>query len=148
MKKNIIILSGAVIFLVIIDLIIKSLAASWSQEIQILPFFSLVYRENIGAAWGIYINPILLIALNFAILILVNFFFFKNADFRSKLSIISLALISGGACGNIIDRLFLGYVRDYISVGWWPVFNLADAYIVIGIFLIIVFYGKIIRVKK
>lgn len=148
MKKNIFILSGAVIFLVVIDQIVKAAAASWTGDIQILPYFLLSYRENIGAAWGIYINPILLLALNFAILILVNYFFFKSADFRRKISIISLALISGGALGNIIDRLFLGYVRDYISVGWWPVFNLADAYIVIGIFLVIVFYGKIIRVKK
>jgi signal peptidase II len=45
---------------------------------------------------------------------------------------ISLGLILGGAFGNVIDRILLGYVVDFIRVGWWPVFNVADSAITVG----------------
>ncbi|HAJ57041.1 MAG TPA: signal peptidase II [Candidatus Omnitrophica bacterium] len=57
-------------------------------------------------------------------------------DAADKLIKISLALILGGACGNLIDRLRLGYVVDFLDFRVWPVFNLADSAITVGALLI------------
>ncbi|MFH1592778.1 MAG: signal peptidase II [Candidatus Woesearchaeota archaeon] len=51
-------------------------------------------------------------------------------------------LLFSGVIGNLIDRVFLGYVRDFIDVGFWPSFNLADSYNTIGIFLLIIYIWK------
>ena len=71
---------------------------------------------------------------------LIVSFFFLRADSRSRLELASYALILGGALGNIIDRLRLGYVVDfldaYIKSQHWPTFNVADSCITIGVLLL------------
>lgn len=115
------------------------------EPFEILSFFKLNYTQNSGIAWSLQIPQIILIPLNILILAAIPFFAAKNLNLTNKISQISLALIISGAIGNIYDRLAFGYVRDFISVGWWPIFNLADSFLCIGIFLIIGFYGKIKR---
>jgi signal peptidase II len=56
-----------------------------------------------------------------------------------------IALLAAGAMGNLIDRIRLGYVIDFISVGSFPVFNFADSFITVAIFLLLLFYDKIKR---
>lgn len=57
---------------------------------------------------------------------------------RQNLAVqISIGLIVGGALGNLIDRILLGYVIDFIQVGWWPVFNVADSAISVGAILLV-----------
>jgi signal peptidase II len=51
--------------------------------------------------------------------------------------------VLGGGLGNLIDRFTRGYVIDFISIWKWPVFNLADVFVTIGVLLIVLFYGKI-----
>lgn len=138
-----------IIILIAADLATKYFAATTlgPRPFQILPFFKLQYVQNTGIAWSIAIPQAILIPLNFLILLFIPFYALKNLDLRHKISKIALALIIAGAIGNIYDRLFLGYVRDFIAIGWWPIFNLADSYLTIGIFLIFLFYGKILRKK-
>ena len=67
---------------------------------------------------------------------IIIFFWIKRAPPEEKITLISLSLILGGAIGNLIDRIYLGYVVDYIQV-WlgsyaWPAFNIADASISVG----------------
>lgn len=88
-----------------------------------------VKTVNTGAAFGLFQGyNWLFVILSFVVLIVLIFYFKQN-----KL-VISLAL--SGVAGNLIDRLFLGHVRDFIDVGFWPVFNLADSYIVVGVLLL------------
>ena len=112
----------------------------------ITPWASLRYEQNTGIAWSIAVPQPWLNILNVVLLIILPLYIARQIDLRKNHSQLFLAMLLGGALGNLADRLFRGYVIDYVSVGWWPVFNLADALLSLGIFLILVFYGKIKRV--
>lgn len=88
----------------------------------------------------------LLIILHFALLIAILVFAYRNLNMNKNSSVIITALVTGGALGNLYDRIFRGFVIDFIAFSFWPVFNLADAFLCIGIFLFVAFYGKIKRV--
>ncbi|OGD90030.1 hypothetical protein A2Z54_01655 [Candidatus Curtissbacteria bacterium RIFCSPHIGHO2_02_39_8] len=68
------------------------------------------------------------------VLVLVGYFLFKK---KQNFLSFSLSLVIGGGIANLIDRLTVGCVRDFISVGFWPSFNLADAAITFGVLLIL-----------
>jgi len=114
---------------------------------EIIPgFFSLVYTTNTGAAWGMFSGfGIVLVALGVAALAAI--YIFRNRLELEKRSMqIVFGLMSGGIVGNIIDRIFLGRVTDFLDLHignhHWPTFNIADSamvvaaclYILIGIF--------------
>ena len=83
--------------------------------------FGIHYAENTGAAFGILSGmSIFLILVGFLVIFLI--FYFYN-DIECKLPLI---LIFAGTLGNVIDRLLFGYVRDFIMVSIWPIFNVAD----------------------
>ncbi len=133
--------------LAVLDQSVKWLAKSYLAKPYVLtPWFQLRYEQNTGIAWGIQMPYGLLITINLVLLLLIPYLAWKNLDLRRHQSQIILALIVGGALGNIYDRLVSGYVTDFIAVGWWPVFNLADAFLSVGTFLLLLFYAKIKRV--
>lgn len=102
--------------------------------------------KNTGIAFGIPIQLIGIILMNILLLILLLYFAKKELNLNSKLAQYLLALVFAGGISNLIDRLYHGYVIDFISIWIWPTFNFADIYITIGILLLIIFYGKIKRV--
>ena len=107
------------------------------------PQFLLEYSENTGIAFGIPMPYYILTIGSLALLAVVVYFSFQELDMKKLFSRLSLALIVGGALGNIIDRFTHGFVVDFIAIWKWPNFNLADTFISLGILSIIVFYGKI-----
>lgn len=125
---------------ILIDQITKILANLYLKDISIIPnFLSLTYVENTGAAWGILDNNrIILICVSVLALLVINKYI-KNENNFSKLSIISYGFLIGGIFGNLFDRIFRGYVIDFLNfniLGYgFPVFNIADTLIVIGIIL-------------
>lgn len=147
-RKTLIAILGGIFIFVAADLLTKTYAADnfATNPLQILPFFRLIYVQNTGIAWSIAIPQLILIPLNLMLLAAIPFYMLKYLDLTLKISKISLSLIVAGAIGNLVDRLAFGHVRDFISIGWWPIFNLADSFLCIGIFLILVFYGKIKRI--
>ncbi|NLJ78428.1 MAG: signal peptidase II [Tissierellia bacterium] len=104
--------------------------------------FQLYYVENFGAAFGILQNrKIFFIIVSIIVIIGVLFLIFKGSYNLNNLMRISLMIFLGGAIGNLIDRIRLGYVIDFISFklgkGYnFPVFNIADVSIVISTLLI------------
>lgn len=137
-------------FLAILDqiskwLVIKYLTTPYILIEKILKF---EYSQNTGIAFGIPIPYYILIALTILLIIFVIYFTRNELDLDSPISRISMAFIIGGALGNLIDRLANGYVVDFISVWKWPNFNFADSLVTIGILLLIIFYGKIKKLKK
>ncbi len=108
-------------------------------------FFRLWHVRNSGAVWGFLsghdggLIPKAITALA-VIALLVVLFFFLRAGRHERLELFAYAFILGGALGNIIDRLRLGYVVDFIDVfvkSWhWPTFNVADSCITIGVALL------------
>ncbi len=72
----------------------------------------------------------------------------KELNLNKKITQILLALIVAGGLSNLFDRFIHGFVIDFISIWIYPIFNIADIYITIGILLTIAFYGKIKRMQK
>ena len=109
----------------------KSLALG--QSVNILPCilnFTLVFNK--GAAFGLFNNQALLfISLSLVAISAILYYLWKN-NVKDPLLSIALALILGGALGNLADRVCLGYVIDFIDLRVWPVFNVADSSITIG----------------
>ncbi len=107
--------------------------------------FNLHIEHNPGIAFSINLPYYLLLFLNIVLFGGIVFYLLKNLNLKRFLSIFTIALLSAGAMGNLIDRIRLGYVIDFISVGSFPVFNLADSFITIAIFLLLLFYDRIRR---
>ncbi|CDF57874.1 signal peptidase II [Thermobrachium celere] len=140
--------------LVLIDQITKYIAKNYliiRQPINILEgFLNLVYVENRGAAFGIFRDKkIILIGFTSLVIVGLIYYLYKNKG-KDKIIDICLILVIAGAIGNLIDRVFLSYVVDFIhfyirDVFDWPVFNFADIYVSIGAVLLsikLIFFDK------
>jgi signal peptidase II len=99
-------------------------------------FLAFEYVENRGAAFGLLAGQTLLLALAAVVATLILLTGLARATATSRLVSIGLALVVGGALGNLIDRVRLGYVVDFLAVGIWPKFNVADCAITIGLLLL------------
>ncbi len=109
-------------------------------------FLSLSHVRNRGAAFGILSNanlpyqPVLLSALSLGALLAIAYYFVRLPP-SARLPRLALALVLGGAIGNLIDRVRMGYVVDFVHVFWreraWPDFNVADSAITVGVVLLI-----------
>lgn len=85
---------------------------------------------------------IMIIIINIILIFLLIYYIFKNYSNLTNIEKLSIAMILGGGIGNLIDRIFRGYVIDYIDINKffkYPLFNLADIFIVIGFILIIIY---------
>ena len=104
-------------------------------------FFYLTYVHNKGAAWSILEDQrILLLIITVIVLFLINKYMNKEELIKSEC--LSYGIIIGGILGNLVDRIFRGYVIDFLDFkifGYnYPVFNLADSFIVIGIIIMVI----------
>ncbi len=131
--------------LIVADQVLKWAAVAYLKDrppVVLIPgFLDLTYVTNMGAAFGLFrgqITAFILIAL-FTVGVIVVYLSVIDDD--EKLVSVALVMILAGAVGNLIDRVCLGYVIDYIHVHWnewsWPVFNLADTIIDVGVGLIL-----------
>jgi signal peptidase II len=111
-----------------------SFAESWlpAQLQYLLPYMRIVYWHNTGAAFGLFQNGnVIFIILGFIVSGVIIYYYphVSREDWWLKLA---LGLQLGGALGNLIDRLQYGHVTDFISVGSFPVWNVADSAITVG----------------
>lgn len=132
---------------IIKNVMVKALAAGPITVIK--DFFYLVYVENYGIAFGMFRNKTWFFIIAISIIsVFVAFMIYKFHN-KSIPVTICLALILGGAIGNLIDRIRLGYVVDYLSFTIFsPVFNFADSAIVVGAILLslILIFDKSIEI--
>ncbi len=132
-----------------LDQVTKHLAVIHLKEQKPLPFiqdvFELQYLENFGAAFGVLQNQrILLLAVTSIVLLLLCFFYWKIPVGKRYFPMqCTIVLIAAGAVGNLIDRLLHGYVVDffYFKLIDFPIFNVADCYVVIAAFFAVVLIG-------
>lgn len=113
------------------------------QEIKIIPnFFSLYYVKNTGAAFSILKNNTTFLIIVTVIIIIILDKLIKQEKNLTTLSIVSLGFVMGGMFGNLIDRIIHKGVIDYLSFTFFtysfPIFNLADIGITIGVFLLLI----------
>jgi len=137
------------LLVVALDQVTKSIAVDnliLFQPVPVFPGFNLTLMHNKGAAfsflsdqsgWQRWFFTVIAIVVSVAIVI-----WMKRLPADHRLTAVSLALILGGAVGNVWDRILLGYVIDFIDVYYadyhWPAFNIADSAISVGACLLII----------
>ncbi len=133
------------IFLVGLDQWTKSLIRrnlvfndAWIPFPQLGSFVQIVNWRNTGAAFGIFQGMnVVFTVIAFVIILVIGLYFpqIPQSDYFFRLA---LALQLSGAVGNLIDRLARGYVTDFISIGSFPVFNIADSCITMGVIVLMI----------
>ncbi|MCF8216298.1 MAG: signal peptidase II [Chlorobium sp.] len=145
--------------IVVVDQFTKKLAVMFLRERESITIISdwlkLTYAENKGIAFGVEFAPqLVMITLVSAISIIVVIYVLRSGN-RSRLFLLPFSLIFGGGIGNLIDRITVGSVIDFIHfdlyqgfimgswVSLWPIFNIADSAITIGACMLVFMHGRI-----
>ena len=130
-----------------LDLVTKHLIQSafvFGEQLKITSFFDLVHYHNEGAAFGFLNNAggwqkWFFTAISITAAIVITYLIKKNSS--QRLFCLGLALVLGGALGNLYDRVTLGYVVDFLNFHWdihaFPAFNVADSAISVGVALLL-----------
>ena len=145
-NKKILIISLISFFIVFLDQLTKYLILKNFNVNETVPIinnvFDLTLIKNTGAGFGILKNfNFLLIMISIAVIGII-FYYFKKIKENQLLLQVLAAFILGGALGNLIDRARLGYVVDFLDFRIWPVFNIADSFVTVGIIGLIVYLWK------
>lgn len=144
-KKKLIVLSAALAIL-FLDQLTKFLIRQSLQPNQPLPIITnvlqLTYITNTGSAFGLFKGlNIFFILFSIAVVAAIFYYLGKTKEEKKALHL-CIGLLLGGTIGNLIDRVFYGAVTDFIDFRIWPVFNIADSAVTIGIILLIAFLWK------
>lgn len=142
MNKKMLIIAIIALAIDQISKIVSSIYLTLNHPVKIISnFFYLTLCQNSGAAWGLFSNSKFIIGIGtvLAMIIIYHFIYCFKQNKRNNLA---FGLLMGGLAGNLIDRILFGYVRDfldfYIFKYDFPVFNVADMCIVVGVFLLII----------
>ena len=132
--------------LVILDQITKALVINFFNlydSVALLPMINLTFVVNYGFAFGLLNNPSLnQILVSLVILAIIIYFLYLLIKTQDKIFQLTLTLILAGALGNFIDRIFRGFVIDFIDIYigkyHWPAFNIADSCITVGFIVLMI----------
>ncbi|MBU0611607.1 MAG: signal peptidase II [Armatimonadetes bacterium] len=137
-RRALIVLAAA--FVVAVDQLSKWLVVTHlhlGDSVRVCSLLQLKYTHNSGMAFGLWSGGGKALPALAALCIVALLIWGSRYARRSPLVGWALALVVGGALGNMIDRLRLGHVTDFIDLSFWPVFNFADACVVVGAFLLL-----------
>ena len=110
------------------------------RVIVLIPgWLRLIYVENTGAAFGTFQGNSPILTVLALVVVGVIIAYFRQSLLRSTWLSVALGLQLGGAIGNVIDRLRLGYVVDFIDFPHWPTFNMADSAITVGVVMLAIY---------
>ena len=138
-----------IVVTLILDQLVKWLVRSQMVLGESIPLlqnvFHLTYIENPGAAFGLFKDKTIFFVIFTLIIIGIMVYLYLHQTNRKTLFAYSLALVIGGAAGNLIDRVVKGTVTDMFDFRIWPVFNIADMAVVIGLMYLaycLIFHGE------
>ena len=103
------------------------------QASQVIGPLSIHRVENAGIAFGLFTSATGVVIALTALAVVWMLVYFARSGARHPAIPAGLGLLIGGSLSNLVDRVRLGHVTDFIDFGWWPAFNLADSFIVIGV---------------
>ncbi|MBD0328869.1 MAG: signal peptidase II [Thermoleophilia bacterium] len=122
------------------DQVTKHLVASrvaLGEEIRVAGPFSIHHVENSGIAFGLFPTATSAVIVLTSLVVAWMLVFFARSAARHPLLPIGLGLVLGGSISNLLDRIRLGAVTDFLDVDFWPAFNLADTFIVVGVAILL-----------
>src|SRR3989338_10470044 len=139
-KKYLIIFVAVTLFITLVDQLTKILVVvkktDWS-----LGFLSIHFVQNTGAGFGILKGQMAVLAIISAVVVMGVIYFYHKIPKETWAQLL-FGLFLGGVAGNLIDRIFRQYVVDFIDVGFWPVFNVADMAISVSVIGLVLYYWK------
>jgi len=143
-RRDAVALIGIAAVVILIDQLTKFLIVSTigpgrlESRVEVVDgWLALEYTQNRGAAFGVLSGLVpILAAASFAILTVLLLLYMRQAR-PPHWQTGAIGLISGGAVGNLVDRVRLGHVVDFLSIGPWPNFNIADSAITVGVLALI-----------
>jgi signal peptidase II len=125
---------------VVADQVTKHLVASelaLDDEVHILGPFSIHHLQNSGIAFGLFASATPIVIALTAVALAWMLLFFARSGARHPVLPVAVGLLIGGSMSNLVDRVRLGHVTDFLDFRFWPAFNLADTCIVVGVALLL-----------
>jgi signal peptidase II len=107
------------------------------EEAHVAGPVTIHHVQNTGIAFGLFGGATAIVTLFTAFAVAWMLVFFARSGARHPLVPVALGFLIGGSTSNLVDRLRLGHVTDFINIGFWPAFNLADSFIVVGVALLV-----------
>lgn len=129
-----------IVTILILDIVTKMFFEG--KNFELIPNIIQIYStHNTGAAFSIFTGKVVYLVLFSLVFLTFMIFYDIKSKNNSKLYLLSIGMIMAGAIGNLLDRIFLGYVRDFINFEFinFPVFNVADISLTIGTVLLVVY---------
>jgi signal peptidase II len=107
------------------------------EEADVIGPLSIHHVQNTGIAFGLFPSATALVTAFTALAVAWMLYFFARSGSRHSLLPVALGFLIGGSTSNLLDRLRLGHVTDFLDVRYWPAFNLADSFIVAGVLILL-----------
>ena len=107
------------------------------QSVKVIGPFTIHRVQNSGIAFGLFESATAIVTVLTAVAVGWMLVFFARAGSRHPVLPAALGLLIGGSVSNLVDRVRLGHVTDFLDLRWWPAFNLADSFIVIGVAILL-----------
>jgi signal peptidase II len=125
---------------IVADQLTKHVVASqlWLDEnVNVLGPFSIHHVQNSGIAFGLFAQSIGIVIVLTLVAVAWMIVYFSRSGARHPLLPVAVGLLIGGSVSNLADRIRLGHVTDFLDLRYWPAFNLADSFIVIGVAILL-----------
>jgi signal peptidase II len=103
------------------------------DAVKVVGPFSIHHVQNSGIAFGLFASATPIVTVLTALAVAWMLVFFARSGSRHPVLPVALGLLIGGSVSNLLDRIRLGHVTDFLDFRWWPAFNLADSFIVVGV---------------
>ena len=107
------------------------------EGLHVVGPFWIHHVQNSGIAFGLFASATAVVILLTAVAVSAMLIFFARSGARHPILPVALGLVIGGSLSNLLDRVRLGYVTDFLDLRYWPAFNLADSFIVIGVLVLL-----------
>jgi signal peptidase II len=104
-----------------------------NDQVHVVGAFSIHHVTNSGIAFGLFASATSLVILLTGLAVAWMLYFFARSGSRHPVLPVALGLVIGGSVSNLTDRVRLGHVTDFLDFKYWPAFNLADTFIVVGV---------------
>ena len=125
---------------VIADQVTKHIVTSTlglDDSVHVVGPLSIHHVQNSGIAFGLFAGTTAIVTFVTAAAVIWMVVFFARSGARHPVLPAALGLLIGGSLSNLVDRIRLHHVTDFVDLGWWPAFNLADSFIVIGVLVLL-----------
>jgi signal peptidase II len=129
-------LGAVVIAAIAADQVTKLIVSSqlaFGESLRVLGPFAIRHVQNSGIAFGLFSSATPIVTALTALAVGWMLVFFARSGARHPVLPVALGLLIGGSTSNLVDRIRLGHVTDFLDLRYWPAFNLADSFIVVGV---------------